>query len=82
MQQVITWANVDPDLCHHMASLGHKEFKILKFEYLLIFYFSLLDPLYDLDLSIHDDLNQWLHPWPWPCIVYIFHLDYFVVSMI
>ena len=24
-QQAITWANVDPDLCHHMASLGHNE---------------------------------------------------------
>ena len=24
-QQVITWANVDPDLRHHMASLGHNE---------------------------------------------------------
>ena len=23
--QAITWVNVDPDLCHHMASLGHKE---------------------------------------------------------
>ena len=22
-QQSITWANVDPDLCHHVASLGH-----------------------------------------------------------
>ena len=22
-QQVITWANVDQDLCHHIASLGH-----------------------------------------------------------
>ena len=22
----ITWANVDPDLCRHMASLGHNEF--------------------------------------------------------
>ena len=22
-QQATTWANVDPDLCHHMASLGH-----------------------------------------------------------
>ena len=21
----ITWANVDPDLCRHMASLGHSE---------------------------------------------------------
>ena len=21
----ITWANVDPDLCHHMVSLGHNE---------------------------------------------------------
>ena len=25
-QQAITWANVDPDLCHHMVSLGHNEF--------------------------------------------------------
>ena len=24
-QQAITWANVDPDLCHHLASLGHNE---------------------------------------------------------
>ena len=23
----ITWANVDPDLCHHMASLGHNELR-------------------------------------------------------
>ena len=22
-QQAITWANVDPDFCRHMASLGH-----------------------------------------------------------
>ena len=24
-QQVITWANVEPDLCRHMASLGYNE---------------------------------------------------------
>ena len=24
-QQAITWAIVDPDLCRHMASLGHNE---------------------------------------------------------
>ena len=24
-QQAITWANVDPDICRHMASLGHNE---------------------------------------------------------
>ena len=24
-QQAITWANVDPDLCRHMVSLGHNE---------------------------------------------------------
>ena len=23
--QAITWANVDPDICHHMESLGHNE---------------------------------------------------------
>ena len=26
-QQAITWANVDPELCHHMTSLGHYELK-------------------------------------------------------
>ena len=25
VQQAITWANVDLDLCHHMTSLGHNE---------------------------------------------------------
>ena len=25
MQQAITWANIDPDLCRHMVSLGHNE---------------------------------------------------------
>ena len=25
MQQAITWANDDPDLCRHMASLGPNE---------------------------------------------------------
>ena len=24
-QQAITWANVDPDPCHHIAPLGHYE---------------------------------------------------------
>ena len=26
VQQAITWANDDPDLCDHMALLGHNEF--------------------------------------------------------
>ena len=26
-QQAITWANVNPDICQHMASLGHKYVK-------------------------------------------------------
>ena len=30
-QQAITWANVDPDLCHHMASLSQNELKALVF---------------------------------------------------
>ena len=29
-QQAITWANVDPDLCRHMASLGHNRLSRLK----------------------------------------------------
>ena len=24
-QQAISWANIDPDLCRHMVSLGHNE---------------------------------------------------------
>ena len=28
-QQAITWANVDPDLCRHMASLGQNELRYL-----------------------------------------------------
>ena len=31
-QQAITWANVDSDLCRHMASLGHSEFWYEQFE--------------------------------------------------
>ena len=27
-QQAITWANVDPELCHHMVLLGHNELNI------------------------------------------------------
>ena len=29
MHQAITWANVNPDPCPHMASLGHNELKII-----------------------------------------------------
>ena len=32
MQQAITWADVDPDLCHHMASLGNNELNRLHAE--------------------------------------------------
>ena len=28
-QQAITWTNVDPDLWHHMASLGHNELRCI-----------------------------------------------------
>ena len=28
-QQAYTWTNVDPDLCHHMVSLGHNELTVL-----------------------------------------------------
>ena len=31
-QQAIAWANVDPDLCHQMASLGLTE--LMKFRWL------------------------------------------------
>ena len=29
-QPAITWANVDPDVCHHMVSLGHNELRLNK----------------------------------------------------
>ena len=29
MQQVITWASVDPDLYHYMAAPGHNESKVI-----------------------------------------------------
>ena len=35
-QQAITWANVDPDLCHHMASLGYYELNMLFGPYVYI----------------------------------------------
>ena len=28
-QQAIIWANVNTALCHHMASLGHNELKMM-----------------------------------------------------
>ena len=28
-QHAITWANVDPDLCRHLASLGHNELDVM-----------------------------------------------------
>ena len=28
-QKPITWSNLDPDLCRHLASLGHNEFMLL-----------------------------------------------------
>ena len=35
--KAITWANVDPDLCHHMVSLGHNKLKIRRLQDRLIF---------------------------------------------
>ena len=32
-QQAITWANVDPDLIRHIASLGHNDLSIIKSSY-------------------------------------------------
>ena len=29
MQQAIAWANADPDLYRHMASLGHNKFNAM-----------------------------------------------------
>ena len=32
MQQATTWIDVDPGLCHHMASLGHNELSTKMFQ--------------------------------------------------
>ena len=49
MQQAITWANVDPDLCRHMVSLGHNDLRLNGARY----YFAMLTwdtPMVILDL--------------------------------
>ena len=38
--QAITWANVDPDLCHHIASLGHKALKTHKTYWIICLIFD------------------------------------------
>ena len=40
-QEAFTWANVDPDTCCHMSSLGHNELKasIMSKNYFMLFYF-------------------------------------------
>ena len=41
MQQAITWANVDPDLCHQMASLGLNELNKLQWcDYMIEYWVS------------------------------------------
>ena len=60
-QQAITWANVDPDLCHHMASQGHSELMhnwcnsgALAMEWHLFFASSHQDDLYGLSNEAHE----------------------------
>ena len=43
--QAITRANVDPDLFHHMASLGHNKLGIHGFEIKLGLYLKLTDKI-------------------------------------
>ena len=40
VQQAITWANVDPDLCCHVTSLGHSELKWIVFKHILQTYIT------------------------------------------
>ena len=38
-QQAITWANIDPDLCRHMASLDHNELSIVSIIHIMFYMF-------------------------------------------
>ena len=48
MQQAITWVNVDPDLCCHMASLGHN----------VLTHWGLVTQLYLYDSNVEDIYRQ------------------------
>ena len=57
--QAITWANADPDLCYHMASLGHNE----------LTHWGLNKMAAMLQLATHDDIIKWKHfPRFWPFV--------------
>ena len=34
--QTTTWANVYPDICHHVASLGRNEFPVTSYIFMLL----------------------------------------------
>ena len=67
-QQAITWTNVDPDLCHHIASWGHNEER----EFCLDVHHNLnrdMNPLlYSMKSHSYGSLShkistKWIHIW-------------------
>ena len=77
-QQAINWANVDPDWCRHMASLGRSKLKqhmMRGGERKLCSFFSLFRSifhrhgLFGQGLITHQFLGSWTwDPWsPWKC---------------
>ena len=71
-QQAITWANVDPDFCHHMVSLHHNELnsylsevqnlqKVLLFSLLCpMEYHATLNCSITMELIYTDLLYEWM----------------------
>ena len=52
-QQAITWANVDPDLCRHMVSLGQNELNsIFTKTHLPVTYFSIAQSFWNFAQSM------------------------------
>ena len=64
-QNAITWENIDPHLCPHMASLGHNEL-ILNPSCTELFRGNIEIYLY---FASHDDVIKWKHfPRYWPFV--------------
>ena len=74
----------------HILSTNFRKFAVCwlflfipKFEFLAIFLLQLVWPFIWPLAIMHDDLDLWPRPWPWPLIVCISpNGDYFVVSLI
>ena len=70
-QQAITWANVDPDLCRHVVSLGHNE--LMPFNGWLLHHTKLNPIVEKYTWLMVEDVITVIHPQCQTC-VHKFHL--------